>query len=148
MQGIKRIFFLAPLLLFCIFNLRAWAVNQPDRPEQKDSLKDSLGIEVKTLSLSARGNLVDFRYRVTDPAKAISLSKKEARNPYLVDQETGVVLRVPGLAQIGSLRTSMKNPIAGRTYFMLFSNPGMAVKKNNKMTLVIGDVKKENIVVE
>jgi hypothetical protein len=134
--------------LICFVNLNVLAVDSPSQVEKKNSLKDTWGIQVKTLSLSAGGNLVDFRYQVTDPAKAVSLSKKEASHPYLVDQDTGAVLRIPGLAQIGSLRTSMKNPIAGKTYFMLFSNPGMVVKKSDKMTLVIGDLRTENIMVE
>jgi hypothetical protein len=85
---------------------------------------------------------------VIDPEKASLLFKSKEKSPILVDQATGAILRIPSMAKMGSLRTSMKNPVEGKTYFMLFANPGGLVKKGGKVTLLVGDLKTENLVVE
>lgn len=144
----KRGMVAVAIALICLLNLNVLAEGSPDKMSDKNNLKEAMGIRVKSLSLSAGGNLVDFRYQVMDAQKALALSSKKDSNPYLIDQASGAILRTPNLAQVGNLRNSMKNPIAGKTYFMLFSNPGMLVKKGGKVTLIIGDVKTENILVE
>jgi hypothetical protein len=48
---------------------------------------------------------------------------------------------------VGALRQKTIKPEAGRIYFILFGNPNV-VKEGSKVTLVIGDVKVENLTVE
>jgi hypothetical protein len=57
---------------------------------------------------------------------------------------------VPSAGKVGPLRQTVRSgkPEANRNYFILFANPGKYVKPGNKVTVVIGDFKAEDIVVE
>jgi len=90
--------------------------------------------------------MLDFRYRVVDPEKAQSLFKRQTK-PYLIDQETGARLIVPSPATTGPLRSS-NTPKLDRTYFMFFANPGGFIKPGKQITVVIGDFRAENLVVQ
>ncbi|HMK49551.1 MAG TPA: hypothetical protein VK435_05825, partial [Thermodesulfovibrionales bacterium] len=111
------------------------------------SMQEKWGIKVKSLRLSASGNLLDLRYQVTNTEKASALFSEKDVKPCLIDQATGAVLSIPDMAKIGALRSSPKNLLAGKTYFMMFANPGL-VKQGSKTTVVIGDFKAENLTVE
>lgn len=107
------------------------------------------GIKIEGMRLSAGGYMLDFRYRILDPDKAMPLVDHR-KKPVLVDQTTGARFIVPAPEKVGSLRATANGgkPIAGRTYFVIFSNPGMFVKAGNKVTVEIGDFRAENLVVE
>ena len=113
---------------------------------KKGSLEDRWGIQIKGIRLSAAGYMLDFRYRVVDPEKAGPLFKRQIK-PYLVDQANGAKFIVPTTAKLGPIRNSNK-PQSGRTYFMFFANPGRYVKAGNKVTVVIGDFRAEDLVVD
>lgn len=112
-----------------------------------ETLEQKWGMQVTSLHLSANGYMVDFRYKVVDPKKAATLGDPKAK-PYLVDQATGTKLLVPRSPKVGPLRQSATQLAAGKVYFAMFANPGKLVKKGNKVTVVIGDFKAENLVVE
>jgi hypothetical protein len=111
-----------------------------------ESMEESWGIQIIGIRLSAAGFMLDFRYRVIDAEKAAPLFVR-ATKPYLIDQETGAKFAVPNPPKTGPLRTS-DPPQQGRTYWMFFGNPGRYVKAGNKVTVVIGDFKAENLTVE
>jgi len=111
------------------------------------SQEQKWGIQVTSLHLSANGYMVDFRYKVVDPEKAATLGDPKAK-PYLVDQATGARLLVPRSPKVGPLRQSTENLTAGKVYFTLFSNRNKAVKAGSKVTVVIGDFRAENLVVQ
>jgi len=111
------------------------------------ALRDHWGIEVTSLHLSAKGRMVDFRYRVTDPAKAALLGDRNVK-PTLTDLATGAVLRVPSFPKTGSMRQTSAKLEAGRTYFMLFANTGMPVKSGSRVTVTVGNFKAENLTVQ
>ncbi len=110
------------------------------------ALEEKWGIQIQTTRMSAAGFIIDFRYRVIDSEKAAPLFNRQTK-PYLIDQASGKKLAVPNPPKIGPLRTSNK-PQANRIYFILFSNPGGFVKSGNRVTVVIGDFKADNLVVE
>lgn len=110
-------------------------------------LEESWGIEVESIRISAAGKLVDFRYRVVDPEKAKHLLNRK-NQPYLRDEASGLVLRVPDAAKIGQLRQNTTKPQAGKVYFVLFSNPGQLVKPGGKVTVIIGDFQVPNLTVQ
>ncbi len=109
-------------------------------------LEERWGIQIQPIRMSAVGFIIDFRYRVIDSEKAAPLFNRKTK-PYLIDQASGKKLAVPNPPKIGPLRTSNK-PQANRVYFILFSNPGWFIKSGNKVTVVIGDFKADNLVVE
>lgn len=110
--------------------------------------EDRLGIRMEGLRLSAAGYILDLRYRVLDPARAAPLLDKKIR-PYLLDGASGAQLGVPDTAKLGQLRTTGRNKVVpDQDYFILFANPGRFVQPGARMTLVMGDVRIENLVVQ
>ncbi len=91
------------------------------------------------------GELIRFSYRIldADKAKAINDKKKE---PFLVDPQAGVKLVIPSLEKVGQLRQS-STPIAGMSYWMAFSNPGRRVKRGDHVSVVIGDLHVDGLIV-
>jgi len=116
-------------------------------PDDFPGIEAKWGVKVVGLKLSGGGFMVDFRYRVTDVEKARQLFDRKVK-PYLIDQTTGTKLLVPNAPKLGALRQMPKNPVANKNYFVLFANPGQIVKAGNKVTVVIGDFRAENLVVE
>jgi len=115
--------------------------------EDKRSLEQEWGVELRGIRLSAADYMLDFRYRVIDPKKAAPLLSRNVK-PYLIDQESGARLIVPTPPKVGSLQQKSSQPVAGKIYFIIFSNPGKLVKKGNKVTVVIDNFKAENLIVE
>lgn len=106
-----------------------------------------LGIRLQGLRLSAAGYILDFRYRVVDPARAMPLLDGKIR-PYLLDEASGAQLGVPDTAKLGQLRTKGRNKVVSdQDYFILFANPGRFVQSGTRMTLVMGDLRIGNLVV-
>ena len=108
--------------------------------------EDLMGISVVAIRLSQGGNLLDLRYRVTDPAKAHELLNRHV-SPYLQDPETGQKLTVPDMPYVGALRQTAAEPLAGKVYFIIFWNPGGAVKPGQKVQLVLGGKVVDDLVV-
>lgn len=106
-----------------------------------------LGIEVTALRHTSAGHMIDFRYKVLDPEKAKPMFDKKIK-PQLLDQASGTRVNVPSPPKVGSLRQTPRASKAGQVYFVIFANPGKFIKQGNKVTVVYGDYKIENLVVE
>lgn len=106
-----------------------------------------LGIEVVAIRWSAGGTMLDFRYRVVDPEKALPLLDRSIK-PYLIDEASGARFGIPSSPKIGPMRQTAPRAEVGRVYWMLFGNPGRQVKKGNRVTVVVGDVSLEHLTVE
>lgn len=123
---------------------------QPPSPAPRAvqaALLERWGIEVASLHLSAKGRMIDFRYRVLDPDKAALLGDRSFK-PMLTDLATGAVLRVPSFPKTGSMRQTSAKMEAGRIYFMLFANSGMPVKTGSQVTVTIGDFRAEGLTIQ
>jgi hypothetical protein len=114
--------------------------------QQQAAIEEQWGVRVLRISLTAEGQMLDFRYRVMDEEKAKPLFSRQSK-PYLVDEATGAKFLVPESPKIGALRTT-REPKPDRNYFIIFVNPGRYIKKGNRVTVVIGDFKAEHLVVE
>ena len=120
-------------------------MSNPSLQTDGKRLADQWGIELTAIRVTAAGHMIDFRYRVLDADKAAPLFKRQTK-PYLIHQASGKVLAVPNTAKVGSLRNTT-TPQQGRIYWMFFGNKGL-VKSGDKVSVVIGDFKVENLVVE
>ncbi len=119
----------------------------PVTEPEEHGIEARLGIRLEGLRLSAAGYVLDFRYRVLDPARAAPLLDSKIR-PYLLDEASGAQLGVPDTAKLGQLRTKGRNKVvSNQNYYILFANPGRFVQAGNRMTLVMGDLRIENLVV-
>jgi hypothetical protein len=104
------------------------------------------GIDSLTVKYAESGELIRFSWRVLDPQRAKVLNDKKVE-PALIDPRAGVSLVVPQMEKIGQLRQS-QTPEAGRSYWMAFSNRGRLVKRGDRVDVVIGPFRAENLVVD
>jgi len=104
------------------------------------------GVEDLNVRTTESGEIVRFSWRVVDPDLAKTLHDKDLE-PHLNDPEAGVQLVVPALENVGSLR-QMSTPIAGKTYWMAFSNSGRRVKPGHRVTVQIGPFHADGLIVE
>jgi hypothetical protein len=117
------------------------------RQQQMSSAHEASGIKVLRVSYAVGGMKLDLRYRVTDSKKAQQVFTNETPLS-LIDQATGRVLGVPNMPKVGKLRQIPNQNEAWRVYWVMFDNPGALVRRGGKVTLVIGDVKIKDLVVE
>lgn len=104
------------------------------------------GVDSLRVKAVESGELVRFSWRVLDAEKAAALNDKKA-NPLLFDSRAGVQLVVPTMEKVGQLRQS-STPVAGKSYWMAFSNKGRRVKRGDRVSVVIGKFRVEGLVVE
>jgi hypothetical protein len=109
-------------------------------------LAEQWGIEITSIRLTAHNHMIDYRYRVLDADKATDLFKRQIK-PHLIHQKTGKVLAVPETAKLGPLRNS-NIPKDGKIYWMFFGNAGGLVQSGDQVTVVIGEFRVEDLVVE
>jgi hypothetical protein len=116
------------------------------RVRQGLNFKRNWGVEIINVKPVSSGYMLALRYRVLDPALARIFNDRKAK-AYLVDQATNTVLAVPALENIGELRPGA-TPEAGRIYFMIFGNPGKLVKTGSRISLRVGNLRADNMIVE
>jgi hypothetical protein len=104
------------------------------------------GVDSLTVKYTESGEIIRFSYRVLDPQKAATLNDKKIE-PSLSDPQARVSLVVPQMEKIGQLRQS-STPIAGRSYWMAFSNTGRLVKPGHRVDVQIGNFHAQGLVVE
>jgi len=97
-------------------------------------LQDRHGIRVTRLGLTNVNSAVDFQYMVTDVDKAMAWLHDEELMPTLVDEDSGMQMHHPPSMM------HMPNPKVGRVYHMLMPNMGNAVKRGDRVSVVIGDL--------
>ena len=107
--------------------------------------KRNWGVEVIGVKPVSSGYMLAFRYRILDPAKAKLLNDRKSK-AYLIDEATGTRLAVPALENVGELRSGAA-PVADRNYFMIFGNPGRLVKSGSRVSIVIGNFRVDQLVV-
>jgi len=104
------------------------------------------GITDLSAKLTESGQLVRFSYSVTDAQRAKPLQDRGAV-PAMVDEAAHVSLVVPTMEKVGPLRQVMP-AVAGKQYWMAFSNKGGFVKAGHRVSIVIGAVRIDGLVVE
>lgn len=109
-------------------------------------VKRQWGVEVLGARLVSHDWMINFRYRVVDPARARPLLQQKA-TAYLVDEASGARLAVPAMENIGELRQTTV-PEAGRSYFVQFGNANQVVRRGSRVDVVIGSFHADGLVVE
>jgi len=126
---------------------RRLSLMQPD-PAFPEELKEKWGVEIIGVSSTSGGYMLDFRFRVLDAQKSLSLFDHRIK-PYVVAEKSHIKLPVPMAAKVGALRPTNrgKNIKADKIYYMVFANPDHHVKKGEKVSVVIGDFRAEGLTV-
>lgn len=104
------------------------------------------GIDGLRVKAAESGELIRFSYEVLDPQKAASLNDKTLE-PKLVAPDAHAILVIPSLEKVGQLRQS-STPIAGKSYWMAFSNPRRTVKRGDRVNVVIGQFHADGLTIE
>jgi hypothetical protein len=125
---------------------KAAAAEPADRSIGHALLEYQWGVHVESVRRTAGGLAIDFRYRVTDPDKAQPLFARKTE-PYAIDQKSGTKLRVPRGPKIGPLR-SRGGGVGGQVNYILFANPGPVVGPGDRIAVVVGEFRAENLQVE
>jgi len=105
-------------------------------------LAERSGVRLILVAVTGGGGLLDLRYQVVDPSKAVAVH--EARTPpAIIDERTGLVLNrlLMGHAHHGQLKPAV-------TYYLVFENTGNWVHRGSKVTVLLGDAQVEHVVVK
>jgi hypothetical protein len=112
-----------------------------------DKFQEVFGIAPESLRLSAAGYFLDFRFCVQDPVKASLIIRRDSK-PFLVERATGTTFISPDAPKVGGLRQTSAELQAGRTYFILFGNPGGYLKPGALVDIHFDGAVMTNVVVD
>ncbi len=104
------------------------------------------GVDSLSVKQAESGEHIRFTFRVVDAGRAAPLNDKKLE-PTLIDPQAGVSLVIPSVNNVGALRQT-STPVAGKSYWMIFSNQGRRVKRGDRVDVVIGNFRATGLVVE
>lgn len=110
------------------------------------ALERRFGVSIESLRTTAGGYLLDFRMRVLDPLRAAPLLARPLQPRVLTSD--GTVLAVPVAPKLGALRQTATAARAGATYFVLFANPEQRVRRGERVSVELGALQAQGVVVE
>ena len=105
-------------------------------------LAERSGVRLIRVAVTGGGGLLDLRYQVVDPSKAVAVHEAETP-PAIIDERTGLVLNrlLMGHAHQGQLKPAV-------SYYLVFENTGNWVRRGSEVTVLLGDAQVEHVVVE
>jgi hypothetical protein len=116
----------------------AWARPLVSAP----GLVERSGVKITQVAVTGDGGLVDLRFTVVDANKAATLHDP-AHPPAVVDQRTGLVVK--DLLMSHAHTSPFK---AGVTYYLVFNNPGNWVHSGDKVAVLLGNARVEDVTVK
>jgi hypothetical protein len=120
----------------------------PIDKERISQIKNEQGVEIQSLQMTAGGYMMDFRFRVLDVEKAKIFFDHRVK-PYLHVEKSNAKLPVPMASKVGAFRSTDrgKNIKPNKNYYIVFGNPDAHVKRGEKVTMVVGDLRIEGMTV-
>jgi hypothetical protein len=105
-------------------------------------LAERSGVRLVRVAVTGGGGLLDLRYQVVDPNKAVAVHEGETP-PAIIDERTGLVINqlLMGHAHKGQLKPAVN-------YYLVFENTGNWVRRGAKVTVLLGDAQVEHVVVK
>lgn len=99
------------------------------------------GVKLTQVAVTGDGGLIDLRYQVVDPDKAVALHDRRTP-PALIDERTGLVVNqlLMDHAHHGPYKTGVK-------YYLVFNNLGNWVHRGSMVTVLLGDAEVQHVVV-
>lgn len=107
-----------------------------------DQLEAQYGVRVTLIGVTAMGGIVDFRYKIVDPAKAAALLHDPENAPVLTAVDSGLTLSP---TQMGSRHHSQMGMKKGTAPFTFYPNVRNAVKAGTPVSVAFGKIKVEPI---
>ena len=103
------------------------------------AFEEATGLRVTLVAVTGQGGLIDFRYQVIDPDKAV-ITHDPKRPPTLVDEATGQTYNTPWMQHPHS-----GDFTPGVTYYLVLVNPQGGIKPGSVVSVVIGDFRLEHV---
>ena len=138
----------------------------PADPVKPSTLEEMWGIQVTGIGLTRANSTIELRYKVLAPEKATLLADSQSE-AYILDHASGakIPLRSPQpegpfsqhsrarsaalmMREAGSFPPTPSRMVPDKVYSVLLPNPGSVVKGGNKVALVVGTARNDNLVVE
>ncbi len=110
----------------------------PKSPE----IEEKFGVRFTFVATTANGGFIDLRYRIVDSGKARNFGHYTETSPMIVNEKTGAIVDVTRMG----LHNHRVEP--GRIYYVLFRNTGNSMQRGDRVTLQVGDLKLENVIVQ
>ena len=111
---------------------------------QEEKSPEGARLEILKAMLTANGVMLDIRYRV------VGVKRFDRKVAYILNESTGEKFALANLPKIGPLgpRRLRVSPqgITGISYFIV--NHGRTIQKGQRITVAIGDLKQEHVLVE
>lgn len=106
------------------------------------AFEEKTGVRIVRVALAAGDGMIDLRYQVIDPDKAVIIHESES-TPAILDEASGTILNAPWMNHGHSGEYK-----AGVTYYTLLMNSGGVLSKGSEVTVILGGVSQEHIVVQ
>ena len=105
-------------------------------------LAERSGVRLVRVAVTGGGGLLDLRYQVVDPSKAVAVHEAKTP-PAIIDERTGLVLNrlLMGHAHHGQLKAAV-------SYYLIFENTGNWVRRGSEVTVLLGDAQVEHVAVK
>ena len=105
-------------------------------------LAERSGVRLVRVAVTGGGGLLDLRYQVVDPNKAVAVHEEQTP-PAIIDERSGLVLNrlLMGHAHHGKLKPAV-------SYYLIFENTGNWVRRGSEVTVLLGDAQVEHVVVK
>jgi hypothetical protein len=105
-------------------------------------LAERSGVRLVRVAVTGDGGLLDLRYQVVDPSKAVAVHEAQTP-PAIIDERTGLVLNrlLMGHAHHGVLKPAV-------SYYLIFENTGNWVRRGSEVTVLLGNAQVEHVVVK
>jgi len=97
------------------------------------AIEDRWGIRVSQIGVTADGGLVDFRFVVLDPDKALAMMQDVNNLPVLVAEDKS------GIINSAAMMPTKHELTPGKTYFLLYRNTQNAVKPSALVSVLFSN---------
>jgi len=104
----------------------------------KQASWEDWGIEPIHARVTANGYMIEFRYKVVDPEKAVILSDRK-QFPYMLSMKSRARLSVPYFPTVGFIKSNRRFLHAGRNYSAMFSNEGTHLLRGDQVRIQVRD---------
>lgn len=105
-------------------------------------IEEKFGVRFTFLAATADTGFIDLRYRVVDTGKARNFGHYTETSPMIINEETGAIVDVTRMG----LHNHRVEP--GRIYYVLFRNTAGALTRGDRVTITVGDLKLEHVIVQ
>jgi len=121
-----------------------WSINQP-APDplgvSQAAFAQETGIKIMGVAVTAGGGMIDLRYQVVDPDKAVVVHDDE-NPPGLLIEATGQLINTPYHEH------SIFETHTAVTYHELIMNPAGVLKPGTVVSVRVGEAQLEHVVVQ